>query len=87
MKTNIEMDKIKLRLNEQLNEARLSEVRLDTLKRLMECETNKHDWEVFSLRSQSVKLIGCCQSVRQWLSFLGCGQLSVRSSSSEPCYQ
>ena len=48
MKTNIEMDKIKLRLNEQLNEARLSELRLDTLRRLMECELNKHDWQVFS---------------------------------------
>tara|TARA_R110000823_G_scaffold116974_1_gene240204 strand:+ start:569 stop:886 length:318 start_codon:yes stop_codon:yes gene_type:complete len=56
MKTNIEMDKIKLRLNEQLNEARLSELRLDTLKRLMECETNKHDWEVFSHGGQLTKI-------------------------------
>jgi hypothetical protein len=32
-------------------------------------------------------LNGCCgQSVRLWLSFLGCGQLSVRSRSCEPCY-
>ena len=56
MKTNIEMDKIKLRLNEQLNEARLSELRLDTLKRLMECEANKHDWEVFSHGGQLTKI-------------------------------
>ena len=32
-------------------------------------------------RSQNVKLIECCQSVRPWSSFLGCGQLSVRSKS------
>jgi hypothetical protein len=31
-------------------------------------------------------LSGCCQSVRPWSSFLGCGQLSVRSRSCEPCY-
>jgi hypothetical protein len=37
-------------------------------------------------RSQNVVFIGC-QSMRPWLSFLGCGQLSVRSRSCEPCYQ
>jgi hypothetical protein len=37
-------------------------------------------------RSQNVELIGRCKSVRRWSSFLGCGQLLVRSRSCEPCY-
>jgi hypothetical protein len=41
--------------------------------------TNREPW------SQNVKLVGCHQSVR--LSFLGCGQLAVRSRRREPCYQ
>ena len=57
MKTNNEIDKIRLKLNEQLEEARLSELRLDTLNQMAVCENESgHKWEVYSHEGELTSL-------------------------------
>ena len=63
--TEKQMELIKQRLNEQMNEARQMELRIDTMKQVMVCETNHHDWKVHSSEGDLTSL----HSVKLW-----CGQ-------------
>ena len=63
--TEKQMELIKQRLNEQMNEARQMELRIDTMKQVMVCEANHHDWKVHSSEGDLTSL----HSVKLW-----CGQ-------------
>ena len=63
MKTNNEIDKIRQKLNEQLEQARLSELRLDTLNQMAVCENETgHDWKVHSHEGELTSL----HTVKLW---------------------
>lgn len=62
MNTEKQMDKIKLRLTEQLNEARQMEIRIDTMKQVMVCEDKGHDWKVHSTEGELTSL----RTVKLW---------------------
>ena len=63
--TEKQMDKIKLKLNELLNTGRQMELRIDTMKQVMVCEVDHHDWRVHSSEGDLTSL----HSVKLW-----CGQ-------------
>tara|TARA_R110000824_G_scaffold29584_3_gene98342 strand:+ start:5496 stop:5804 length:309 start_codon:yes stop_codon:yes gene_type:complete len=60
--TEKQMELIKQRLNEQMNEARQMELRIDTMKQVMVCEVNHHDWKVHSSEGDLTSL----HSVKLW---------------------
>ncbi|MBT4407349.1 MAG: hypothetical protein HOC79_05685 [Euryarchaeota archaeon] len=63
MKTEHEINKIRYQLNEQLEQARLSELRLDTLNQMAVCETEiGHEWKVHSYKGELTSL----HTVKLW---------------------
>jgi hypothetical protein len=62
MNTEKQMEKIKLRLNEQMVEAKQLELRIDTMKQVMVCEVEGHIWKVHSTEGDLTSL----HTVKLW---------------------
>ena len=77
--TEKQMELIKQRLNEQMNEARQMELRIDTMKQVMVCEVEGHDWKVHSTEGDLTSL----RTVKLWCGKCPCwldlGKTSVHN--------